>query len=87
MLHLNKMINLYTDALQTEMTGEKIVWKLQEYLLSKMGPDERAVLPEDKIQCLLVGVRNSSTFQEIILINTTNFSLPIFSNPLSFVGL
>ena len=56
MLHLNKMINLDTGALQTETTGKKIVRKLQEYLFSKMSPDERAILPEDKIQHLLVGV-------------------------------
>ena len=55
MLHLNKMINLDTGALQTKTTGEKIVCKLQEYLLSKMSPDKCAVLPEDKIQRLLVG--------------------------------
>ena len=45
-----------TSKLQTETTGERIVQKLQEYLLSKMSPDKQDVLPEDKIQCLLVGV-------------------------------
>ena len=39
-LNLNKMVNLDTSKLQTETTGEKIVLKLQEYLLSKMSPDE-----------------------------------------------
>ena len=73
MLHLNKMINLDTGALQTEATGEKIVRKLQEYLLSKMSPDERAVLPEDKIQCLLVGVCDLlySIFQQYAQKSTT----------------
>ena len=73
MLHLNKMINLDTGALQTETTGEKIVCKLQEYLLSKMSPDERAVLPEDKIQHLFVGVCDLlySIFQQYAQESTT----------------
>ena len=53
--NLDKMINLDTAKLQTETTGAKIVQKLQEYLLSHT--QEAAVLPEDKIQRLLVGVR------------------------------
>ena len=51
----DKMINLDMAKLQTETTGAKIVQKLQEYLLSHT--QEAAVLPKDKIQCLLVGVR------------------------------
>ena len=50
------MINLDPEQLKTETTGEHIVRQLQEYLLSKMDPKERAVLPEDKIQRLLIGV-------------------------------
>ena len=55
-LNLNKMVNLDTKQLHTETTGEKIVKQLQEYLLNKVSANEWAVLPEDKIQCLLVGV-------------------------------
>ena len=47
-LNLDKMINLDPEQLKTETTGEHIVRQLQEYLLSKMDPKERAVLPEDK---------------------------------------
>ena len=50
------MINLDPEQLKTETTGEHIVRQLQEYLLSRTNPDERAVLPDDKIQQLLVGV-------------------------------
>ena len=53
------MINLDTAQLQTETTGAKIVQKLQEYLLTQVSASETAVLPEDKIQCLLVGVRTT----------------------------
>ena len=74
MLHLNKMINLDTGALQTETMGEKIVHKLQEYLLSKMSPGERAILPEDKIQRLLLGVCDFlySIFQQYAQETTTS---------------
>ena len=55
-LEVDKIINLDTSQLKTEETGEKIVTKLQQWLLTKTEPDQRAVLPEDKIQRLLVGV-------------------------------
>ena len=61
-LELDKMINLDPRELKTEATGEKIIRQLQEYLLSKVDTDERAVLPEDKIQRLLVGVSNFKSF-------------------------
>ena len=54
---IDRMINLDTSQLQTKTTGAKIVQKLQEYLLTQMSASETAVLPEDKIQRLLVGVR------------------------------
>ena len=50
------MINIDAKKLQTETTGEKIVHQLQDYLLQHTSADERAVLPEDKIQRLLVGI-------------------------------
>ena len=56
---IDRMINLDTAQLQTETTGVKIVQKLQEYLLTQMSASETAVLPEDKIQRLLVGVRHT----------------------------
>ena len=49
-LNLDKMINLDTSKLKTEDTGEKIIQKLQEYLLEKSSGDMSAILPEDKIQ-------------------------------------
>ena len=55
-LEVDKIINLDTSQLKTEETGEKIVTKLQQWLLTKTEPDQRTVLPEDKIQRLLVGV-------------------------------
>ena len=53
------MINLDTQKLQTEAMGEKIIKEIQEWLLTRVGSQETAVLPEDKIQRLLVGVSNS----------------------------
>ena len=54
---LDEAINLDTSKIQTETTGEKIVKQIQEWLLTKADSSETAVLPEDKMQKLLVGVR------------------------------
>ena len=61
--------------------------KLQEYLLQKDKPLEMAILPEDKIQHLLVGVTIS------ILLLTSEFALSpwnfphLFNSTLSIIGL
>ena len=55
-LELDEIINLDTTKLQTETTGEKIVAEIQAWLLTKASSQETAVLPEDKLQRLLVGV-------------------------------
>ena len=53
---LDEAINLDTSRIQTETTGEKIIKQIQEWLLTKADSSETAVLPEDKMQKLLVGV-------------------------------
>ena len=54
-LQVDDIINLDTAELQTEKTGEKIIRKLQDWLL-KVDPTKVAILPNDKIQRILVGV-------------------------------
>ena len=53
---VEEAINLDTSKLETETTGERIVKQIQEWLLTKVSSSETAVLPEDKMQKLLVGV-------------------------------
>ena len=53
---VDEIINLNTQKLQMEATGAKIVAEIQDWLLTRVGSQETAVLPEDKMQCLLVGV-------------------------------
>ena len=55
-LKWNKILNLDTQQLQMETTGEKIIQEIQEWLLIHVSSQEAAVLPDDKAQCLLVGV-------------------------------
>ena len=57
--HVNEIINLDTQKLQTEVTGAKIVQEIQDYLLTHVSLQETTVLPKDKKQRLLVGVSNS----------------------------
>ena len=80
-LNLDKMINLDPEQLKTETTGEHIIRQLQEYLLSKVDPNERAVLPEDKIQRLLVSV-SIPDFKSCTLLDLTTkcFFLFPFNN-------
>ena len=58
-LQCGRILNLDTQKLQTETTGAKIVSEIQDWLLTRVSSQETAVLPEDKMQCLLVGVSNS----------------------------
>ena len=53
---MDDIINLDTSLLQTETMGEKIVRELQEWLLTNPAAPNMAVLPDDKIQRILVGV-------------------------------
>ena len=55
-MNVDEIINLDTSLLQTETTGEKIVRELQEWLLTNPAAPNMAVLPDDKIQRILVGV-------------------------------
>ena len=56
---MDELINLNTTKLQIGATGEWIVKKIQEWLLTRVSSQETAVLPEDKVQRLLVGVSMS----------------------------
>ena len=55
-MNVDEIINLDTSLLQTETMGEKIVRELQEWLLTNPAAPNMAVLPDDKIQRILVGV-------------------------------
>ena len=54
---VDKILNLNTEQLQTETTGEKIIQEIQEWLLTQASSPEAAVLPDDRAQCLLVRVQ------------------------------
>ena len=53
---MDEIINFDTSLLQTEATEEKIVRELQEWLLTNPATPNMTVLPDDKIQRILVGV-------------------------------
>ena len=55
-MNVDEIINLDTSLLQTETMGEKIIRELQEWLLTNPAAPNMAVLPDDKIQRILVGV-------------------------------
>ena len=54
--NVDVIINLDTQKLQTETTSAKIVGEIQDWLLTHVSSHEMAVLLEDKMQWLLVGV-------------------------------
>ena len=53
---VDEVINLDPTKLKAEETGERIVHKIQEWLISEISAGERAALPEDVTQRLLVDV-------------------------------
>ena len=71
--NIDEIINLDTQKLQTETTGAKIVSKIQDWLLTRVSSQETAILPEDKMQRLLVGVSNLLLL--ILLDSFSNHSL------------
>ena len=79
-MEVDKIINLDASQLKTKKTGEKIVTKLQQWLLSKTEPDLRAVLPEDKIQRLLVGVSKNNFYNSLKSQILSKLSTTIYSN-------
>ena len=74
---MDDIINLDTTKLQTEATGQKIVKDIQEWLLTRSSSQETAVLPDDKVQRLLVGV---CTFFFLKIHNLSPTIVPISSN-------
>ena len=55
-LDVNEVINLDPSKIKIEETGERIVCKIQDWLLKEASSKEIASLPEDTTQRLLVGV-------------------------------
>ena len=53
---MDKVIYLDPTKLKAEETGERIVRKIQEWLISETSAGERAALPEDVTQRLLISV-------------------------------
>ena len=54
---LSKLADLDMSKLpKTEEAGERCVRRIQEFLLNEMSSAECGVLPEDKLQRLMVGV-------------------------------
>ena len=63
-LDMNEVINLDPSEIKVEETSERIVHKIQDWLLKEVSLKEVAGLAEDTTQCLLVSVHitNPVTF-------------------------
>ena len=58
MLDLSKIAGMDLSKLPgVEQSGERCIRNIQEWLLHEVSSSETAILPEDKLQCILVGVR------------------------------
>ena len=53
---VDEVINLDPTKLKAEETGERIVHRIQEWLISETSARERAALPEEVTPHLLVGI-------------------------------
>ena len=57
MLDLSKIAGMDLAKLPgVEQSGERCIRNIQEWLLHEVSSDEAAVLPEDKLQRIMVGV-------------------------------
>ena len=57
MLDLSKIASMDLSKLPgVEQSGECCIWNIQEWLLHEVSLSETAILPEDKLQHVLVGV-------------------------------
>ena len=59
---------------KTEEAGERCVRRIQEFLLNEMSSGECGVLPEDKLQRLMVGVSFTTHLHEL---EFASFQTPI----------
>ena len=82
LVDLSKMAALDMGKLpKVEESGERCIQRIQEFIINELSSSEAAVLPEDKLQQLVVGVcysysflTNSSLFLSIFY-ESTNPSL------------
>ena len=60
MLDLSKIAGMDLSKLPgVEQSGERCIRNIQEWLLNEVSSSETAILPEDKLQRILVGVRKT----------------------------
>ena len=68
MLNLSKIASMDLSKLPgVEQSGERCIQNIQEWLLHEVSLSETAILPEDKLQCVLVGVRKFLSLTPILL--------------------
>ena len=67
LIDLSKMANLDMAKLpKVEEYGKRCVRRIQEFIINELSSSEAAVLPEDKLQQLVVGVSGFlQTFNEL----------------------
>ena len=60
LIDLSKMADLDMGKLpKVEESGERCVRRIQEFIINELSSSKAAVLPEDKLQRLVVGVCSS----------------------------
>ena len=57
---------------KVEDSGERCVRRIQEFIINELSSDQAAVLPEDKLQRLVVGV----SFTYFLLNSSQTFTNP-----------
>ena len=87
MLDLSKIAGMDLSKLPgVEQSGERCIRNIQEWLLNEVSSSETAILPEDKLQRILVGYTK-------VLVNVINHELEsvnfcfILSHELEFIIL
>ena len=74
LVDLSKMADIDMKKLpKVEEVGDRCIRRIQEFIINKLSSEESAVLPEDKLQHLVVGVSNFefSFMNSSFLLNST----------------
>ena len=81
MLDLSKIASMDLSKLPgVEQSGERCIRNIQEWLTHEVSSSETAILPEDKLQQILVGVHEFFSLTPILLQTRVHYFLRHFKS-------
>ena len=63
---------------KVEESGDRCIRRIQEFIINELSSDQATILPEDKLQRLLVGVSSFYNFFSCIVYKLLQTRVPSF---------